>query len=1472
MRKRGIAKKAASVLVAAAMVLGMCTISPADKAQKAEAATTKTTLSNPRWDSEGNVTYDCVWFGRYPQSDRTGKEKEPIKWRVLSVNGNDAFLVADCNLDVKQYNETWRRVTWETCTLRSWLNGYSADCNLDEVDYSTDNFIRTAFTATEKAAIKTTTVINNDNMKYETEGGNDTEDKIFLLSVEEVTNSAYGFSSDLNARDNARKRSTTQYTRGLGLVSGSASLIDSVDWWLRSPGCTKRDDISSATIITNTGEEYNGSSTHHVTFIDVGVCPALHLNLSATNVWSYAGTVCTDGRVDESGNQGGNPSESDTEKKAEEALNNAEALLNSSQSINSTVEIPGPKLSFLGRDFNLFKLDANINLDFLKYGNAQIKYNVGSNTVEIIIGVGKKLGTDDKEEEWKETYNDIKSLVDGCIGKNVDDKDLWDKFSKLRGKLQEFNADTIYSVSGNMAGYMRLQLNKKQEIVRVLEGGITAGLEGSASMRNNLFWVVYSEFGLSLGVDGKLSLTTDADKRLITKGEFGIEATPSMAIGADAVIADVQGGLAGTLGGNIQYPWISTKDSFSVYLSGKAFINVETIVPGLSGSMEFELGTVELYPSFGSIPETAALCSYERSELPDAAELMAFDADSANMVADTEDSLVYAYARPRLTQLPDGRIMMICLDDTVEGADGQAVLVYRIYQNGKWSTEKTIHAPNGVDTAGEIRSDGNETYVLYQSSSKPITEDMSIEAIAGCMNLYAARYNQTTDSFDEPVLLGEEGDNTWKYGYTLLSGDGLYAVWAENSSNDIMLEQGTTDICISRLTDGGWSEKEKILSMDKPITNIAFGVYKNKVSVSYIDGENVYIDGSIYTSDAKKIDYIKYIDGNIYARVDGVLSKYNGTGFDSMKVMCGTDYTVHNNKVYWKKNLNFNSAVYMQKTGSDAEPVLITEDDGYVGSYDMIDTADGSMLLYTYQQTDETADNPYGITVMKYLLDYKSYQAEITDAAYDELSFEAGTENDMYIEVQNTGTENLTNVGVEITDKNNNIIYSKKLFNNLASGRSRSINIAVPFPADFTGGTVNIRLTADETLDKASSYALKIEASNADIELTEQDNGKVVIKNLSKDKATGVVLRVADQFTGEEIKKITIGDLQGQQEKEVDISSYWKDIKPEENEGYRCMGLSITQNEAEFVLWNNSIQLVQEADISSITLDKSSIEMCVGDTYALKADVNPTNDTSLLQWESSDEAVATVDNNGCVTGISEGNAVITVTTSYKSDITAKCEVVIKKKDSDDKDQNDVTNKTNGIVKEKDGSYAYYKDGILQSKYTGIVKQGSISYYVKAGKVQTKFKGIVTYKKQKYYVKAGKVQTKFKGIVTYRKAKYYVKAGKVQTKFKGIVTYKKQKYYVKAGKVQTKFKGIVTYRKAKYYVKAGKVQTKFKGIVTYKKQKYYVKAGKVQTRFKGIVTYKKAQYYVKKGRVQTKYTGKVRFKGKTYRIVKGKVRR
>lgn len=268
------------------------------------------------WSANGDITISGNKYRRIQMSDATCTYRlsrfynwsdsttyhyfkyEPIKWRVLSVNGNDAFLLADKGLDDQRYNTSYTSVTWETATIRSWLNGYSASSNDCGTDYTGKNFLDTAFGSSEQRAIKTTAVINDDSIKYGINGGNNTNDKIFLLSESEVyTDSAtsYGFDSDYRESDKARRSKSSTYCKAMGTDSSkSLDYRGNCGWWLRSPG----HDANNVASVDCDGYVYGygyvvGYGNNYA------VRPALHLNLSSSNLYSYAGTVCSDGTVSE---------------------------------------------------------------------------------------------------------------------------------------------------------------------------------------------------------------------------------------------------------------------------------------------------------------------------------------------------------------------------------------------------------------------------------------------------------------------------------------------------------------------------------------------------------------------------------------------------------------------------------------------------------------------------------------------------------------------------------------------------------------------------------------------------------------------------------------------------------------------------------------------------------------------------------------------------------------------------------------------------------------------------------------------------------------------------------------------------------------------------------------------------------------------------------------------------------------------
>jgi hypothetical protein len=151
-------------------------------------------------------------------------------WLVLERKDGMALVVSEYVLDNKRYHDTSDYVTWETCSLRAWLNG----------EYYQ------SFGAEDRARIALTTVVNKDNPWYYEEsagnpyapaGGADTQDYIFLLSLEEVVG-YFGDSGQLAKRPLEARGIVDIYSASRLARDSDSGYAHS--WWLRSPGSSAR--------------------------------------------------------------------------------------------------------------------------------------------------------------------------------------------------------------------------------------------------------------------------------------------------------------------------------------------------------------------------------------------------------------------------------------------------------------------------------------------------------------------------------------------------------------------------------------------------------------------------------------------------------------------------------------------------------------------------------------------------------------------------------------------------------------------------------------------------------------------------------------------------------------------------------------------------------------------------------------------------------------------------------------------------------------------------------------------------------------------------------------------------------------------------------------------------------------------------------------------------------------------------------
>ncbi len=154
---------------------------------------------------------DTFYFGSYEQDANFLNGSEPLEWRVLKKTDSEMLVLSEKVIDAVPYDKDDRDVTWQTCTLRKWLN---------------KNFYDIAFNSAEKELIKTTKLKNQDHPEKEGKGGKDTKDKIFLLSYDDASNTEY-FETFWDLRGMA-----TEYTKCMGYVEPNGL----TDWWLRTVG------------------------------------------------------------------------------------------------------------------------------------------------------------------------------------------------------------------------------------------------------------------------------------------------------------------------------------------------------------------------------------------------------------------------------------------------------------------------------------------------------------------------------------------------------------------------------------------------------------------------------------------------------------------------------------------------------------------------------------------------------------------------------------------------------------------------------------------------------------------------------------------------------------------------------------------------------------------------------------------------------------------------------------------------------------------------------------------------------------------------------------------------------------------------------------------------------------------------------------------------------------------------------------
>ena len=1251
-------------ILSVAMLAGFCPqgVSFADIPVTLPKVNAAENISNPRivkdssMEAGQKVTWDCVYFGSYPQSEITSKDGsiynalknatgwdennditigrtkyrrlkgedatyatsgsqvqydwngnykiyhyfkyEPIKWRVLNRNGNDAFLLADVALDDQEYNTNYEDVTWESSSMRSWLNGYGASVNQPKTDYSRKNFIDSAFTSTQKNAIKTTNVVNNNNIYNGTTGGKNTSDKVFLLSESEVYKTdvaaGYGFVKDYENEstyiegtyDEARRSRCSTYAYAMGIWRNYETDAEdtkyngNVEWWLRSPGVMSNQvvEVNDCGWVHRNGDnvDYSGNS----------VRPALHLNLSSSNLYSYAGTVCSDAmKTGESGTDNpvnpGEPDESDTPNQPTHPDKPGTTVTgDKTEESDKEIKVQG------GVDFTVpdnIPIIGGGDVSF-DYGNFPASFWREGNQWRIGIGVSDL----DKMIEQK-GWTDFKQFVN--TQKRSYQKGI---HSLLASKFGVASMAMEKSANLSAYGYAEGTITSSGGVTTT-GGKLFIEIKGSAKKEWQMLVVVVPvviKVKGEAGVNADFSVGLDFNKSTVyTKGKvkmtipgvrltggIGVayiadisvygEAKNLVTVESDGKSSDLTASLEGAMGVSAKALCLSYEkeilngslDYYSSKKKSKARMYARVLPKFEPEAKDYEIQRVDSSSWNGSAvaEQTAKPRSIKR----------AASAKNTSGTVTTLLSDVYASAKPQLLQTASGKKLLIFTTDMGDRTTGNhTAVVYSIYneQNG-WSIPKMIDDDGTADFDAVAAVDGENVYVTWINAKRIFTPEEAeaedfMTKLAAETEVHAAKIalNGNTGTVTKYPAITDNAIADLHPAITVKN-HVPYIAWNSNSANDILKGTGTNTVYLASLNGNAFTTK-KLSEENKPVQSVAIGNLDNDVVTAYTlnsgteenpqvqltavnakgrttiaaNGQNVSpsfakIDGSSvllwYAQDAEgsSLNYIDAIDGAVesYIEDDAVISA-------DYTVVDGGDsqLLICSSEKENAEETGRNLYAYVIRDGEVYEPVTLTDLEGYAAVPSGIWNGTAYEYLFTRTDVDITENTVTENTDLCITSVVPQSRLVIGDIDYTQEKLMPDEDASITIPVKNNGLTNCGEGKVQII-YNGNVIGQADLEAGITSGETQNVTVDLTVPEDAAAKeTLKVEAISDKNTTADSTKNIQSAGSELALSVKQEDDDiTVAIDNNSAFDTTAALTLKAGDASGKVLRTINLGNVE----------------------------------------------------------------------------------------------------------------------------------------------------------------------------------------------------------------------------------------------------------------------------------------------------------------------------------------------------------
>ena len=1195
------------VLAAVLSLLLMAGLLPAGRME----ASAATTLQNPQTASDGTVTWDCVWFGHYPQSSdgNGGFNNDPIKWRVLSVDGNEALLLADKNLDGGiPYNKARESVTWETSTMRSWLNGYGSGSNQNGIDYTSDNFIDKAFNTSEQNAILQKTVENADNPYNGTEGGNNTSDKLFLPSISEMTTPAYGFPSDPDEYADSREAVNTAYTARKDRMNGEGT----TDWyWLRSPGY-----YGGFAPYVN----YNGyvlRSGFIVSDANDGVRPALRFNLTS-NLWSYAGTVSSDGTVDEDAAPGGGgetPVDPEPEPEPEPPKQDYKPV----DDVN--MESPGDSGSIqlfpntggsIGNEPIVQVFPGNYSLEFplVKTKVQKESLEDGTYKYKLAIGVNENLafGSEQAWENLKKEFDDAKKNLNRTNTLST----LMNQWGASSGSF-ELTKSFSAKPSMEVAGYYEAICDENGSVISD-QGGVLLTSKWNASAGKQFLLgpvPIYLDLGGSLkavgqgGLEGMLSGSGVSLTGSITL-------TPGIWVGAGLGVSGVATvGAKGSADVGIQVVPASKGDLTAeaaitaklVFVFDWNYTLAKAIYPIWDNTQKAKMAAffaneakeMELSLSDRSYQEYTTQWKGQPAASKNSRSLARTQSGDSGAAAWELQGYVLPDTIPQMKQAGDDTVLVFQSNDAQRNTQNSTKLMYSVYDGSAWSQPKALWDNGTLDTFADLEQVGEDLYVVWQKCREPLTgsdvSELSQQA-AKSSEICWAKYDPEKKAFDTPQYVT---DNSLPDTMPVLAAEAEQptVMWVQNNKRDLTGMTGTKTIFTSQLTGTQWSEPEKMGETDAYLSQLVGISQGGTEKAAYLGSPAsgglpaVYLaengtETQIAKSEEAPISGLDCGDGAITYKKDGVLEQYQIADGTLSQWKAGQSQAVGSNaRIYstngketllWMTNegdgCTFYASVKMEEGYS--EPVEVYQKKNLQGNYftaQPVKTGGWEIVLNASETANEEKTSLYFIQTES------QPKMELEDVVLNENEMEDGNQPFAY-SVTNDSEETITQFQLTVKD-GTKVLVDKTISQRILPGETVYLEDTVDLSGVKETANLTIQAIAPGQIDsEGSSREQTVQMADLEVAVEKTVLDKSVrftatVTNTGKVASDGDVILYGDAEGNRKIASRHFDSIAPGETASVELEYPVSSMIFQEEESAYCMVQTVTDKK-EFNADNNT--------------------------------------------------------------------------------------------------------------------------------------------------------------------------------------------------------------------------------------------------------------------------------------------------------------